>query len=250
MILAFPALLLAFLLVASFGKGITNAIIALGIVYVPMLSRLTRSLTMVEKNKTYVEAARSIGFSDIRIIFRHILPNCVPTLIAQLTLDIGYAILDLAAMSFLGLGVQPPTSDWGAICFWHITQMSFTGIDATARYGQTEIADILPVKMLDVDDRVEAPQGIHPVVVASHEITEGLDKEWPYLLGYNKTIMKPEGKLLATIGEDPLIAAGEYGKGRSVVFTSDCSPHWGSPAFVSWDEYDTIWKNILNWLTK
>ena len=107
-ILAFPALLLAFLLVASFGKGITNAIIALGIVYVPMLSRLTRSLTMVEKNKTYVEAARSIGFSDIRIIFRHILPNCVPTLIAQLTLDIGYAILDLAAMSFLGLGVQPP----------------------------------------------------------------------------------------------------------------------------------------------
>nr|WP_296263351.1 ABC transporter permease [uncultured Merdimonas sp.] len=114
-ILAFPALLLAFLLVASFGKGIANAIIALGIVYVPMLSRLTRSLTMVEKNKTYVEAARSIGFSDVRIIFRHILPNCVPTLIAQLTLDIGYAILDLAAMSFLGLGVQPPTSDWGAM---------------------------------------------------------------------------------------------------------------------------------------
>ena len=114
-ILAFPALLLAFLLVASFGKGIANAIIALGIVYVPMLSRLTRSLTMVEKNKTYVEAARSIGFSDVRIIFRHILPNCIPTLIAQLTLDIGYAILDLAAMSFLGLGVQPPTSDWGAM---------------------------------------------------------------------------------------------------------------------------------------
>lgn len=91
-ILAFPALLLAFLLVASFGKGIANAIIALGIVYVPMLSRLTRSLTMVEKNKTYVEAARSIGFSDVRIIFRHILPNCIPTLIAQA--DIGYRICD------------------------------------------------------------------------------------------------------------------------------------------------------------
>ena len=89
--------------------------VMLGIVYVPMLSRLTRSLTLMEKNKTYVESARSIGFSDTRIIFRHILPNCIPTIIAQLTLDIGYAILDLAAMSFLGLGVQPPTSDWGAM---------------------------------------------------------------------------------------------------------------------------------------
>lgn len=87
-LLAFPALLLAFLFVASFGKGIANAIIALGIVYVPMLSRLTRSLTLMEKNKTYVESARSIGFSDTRIIFRHILPNCIPTIIAQLTLDI------------------------------------------------------------------------------------------------------------------------------------------------------------------
>lgn len=129
--------------------------------------------------------------------------------------------------------------------------MSFTGIEAKARYGQTEIADILPVKMLDVDDRVEAPQGIHPVVVANHEVTEGLDQEpWPYLLGYNKTIMKPEGQLLAKIGDDPLIAVGEYGKGKSAVFTSDCSPHWGSPEFVSWDKYDTIWGNILNWLTK
>lgn len=82
-LLAFPALLLAFLFVASFGKGIANAIIALGIVYVPMLSRLTRSLTLMEKNKTYVESARSIGFSDTRIIFRHILPNCIPTIIAQ-----------------------------------------------------------------------------------------------------------------------------------------------------------------------
>lgn len=114
-VLAFPALLLAFIFVASFGKGIENAILALGIVYVPMISRLTRSLTLVEKNKTYVESARSIGFSNVRIMFRHIFPNCIPTIIAQLTLDIGYAILDLAAMSFLGLGVQPPISDWGAM---------------------------------------------------------------------------------------------------------------------------------------
>lgn len=114
-VLAFPALLLAFLFVASFGKNISSAIIALGIVYVPMISRLTRSLTLMERSKAYVEAAQSIGFSDARIIFRHILPNCVSTITTQLTLDIGYAILDLAALSFLGMGVQPPTSDWGAM---------------------------------------------------------------------------------------------------------------------------------------
>jgi len=112
-VVSFPALLLAFILVASFGRGLQNAIIALGIIYVPMLARLTRSLVLVEKNKTYVEAAFSIGFSDMNILFLQILPNCISTLLVQLTLDLGYAMLDLAAMSFLGLGVQPPTADWG-----------------------------------------------------------------------------------------------------------------------------------------
>jgi len=114
-ILSFPALLLAFIFVAALGKGMFNAIMAIGIVYIPMISRLARSLTLTEKNKVYVESARSLGFSNMRILFRHILPNFVSTLIAELTLDLGYAILDLAALSFLGLGVQPPTADWGAM---------------------------------------------------------------------------------------------------------------------------------------
>jgi peptide/nickel transport system permease protein len=114
-LLAFPSLLLAFVFVAGLGRGLGNAVIALGIVYVPMLTRLVRSLTMVEKNKTYVEAMNSIGYSDARIMFRHILPNCISTITVQMTLDLAYAILDLAALSFLGLGVQPPTADWGAM---------------------------------------------------------------------------------------------------------------------------------------
>jgi peptide/nickel transport system permease protein len=114
-VLSFPSLLLAFVFVSGFGRGLGSAITALGIVYVPMLMRLVRSLTLVEKNKTYVEAALSIGFSPARILFRHILPNCLSTIMVQLTLDIGYAILSLAALSFLGLGVQPPTADWGAM---------------------------------------------------------------------------------------------------------------------------------------
>ncbi len=114
-IVSFPALLLAFVFVASFGRGLKNAVVALGIIYIPMLAKLTRSLVLVERNKTYVEAAQSIGFSDAQIIFRQILPNCVSTILVQLTLDLGYAILDLASMSFLGLGVQPPTADWGVM---------------------------------------------------------------------------------------------------------------------------------------
>lgn len=112
-ILSFPSMLLAFVLMTVIGKGIYAGIFALGIVYTPMISRLARSLMMVEKNKTYVEAERVLGASDARIIFLHILPNCSVTLIAELTLDLAYAILDLAGLSFLGLGVQPPQSDWG-----------------------------------------------------------------------------------------------------------------------------------------
>ncbi|GHV32167.1 peptide ABC transporter substrate-binding protein [Spirochaetia bacterium] len=114
-LLSFPSLLLAFLLVAALGRGLANAVIALGIIYVPMLTRLVRSLTLIEKNRTYVEAAESIGFSRPYILFRHILPNCADTLMVQLTLDLAYAILDLAALSFIGLGVSPPTADWGAM---------------------------------------------------------------------------------------------------------------------------------------
>jgi peptide/nickel transport system permease protein len=114
-LLSFPSLLLAFLFVTALGRGITSAVAALGIVYVPMITRLIRSLTLVEKNKTYVEAAESIGFSRPYILFRHILPNCVYTMLVQLTLDLAYAILDLAALSFIGLGVRPPTADWGAM---------------------------------------------------------------------------------------------------------------------------------------
>lgn len=114
-ILAFPSLLLAFIFVSAFGRGMFNSVLALGIVYVPMLAKLTRSMVMVEKNKVYVEAAHSIGYSNLNIMIRQILPNCIGILIVQMTLDLSYAILDLAGLSFLGLGVQPPTADWGAM---------------------------------------------------------------------------------------------------------------------------------------
>lgn len=115
LILAFPPLLLAFVIVATFGRGFHTAIVALGIVYTPMISRVTRSAALIEREKPYVEAARCVGGKDFRLLGLHIFPNCLTSLIVQSTLDVGYAILDLAALSFLGLGVQPPTADWGAM---------------------------------------------------------------------------------------------------------------------------------------
>lgn len=128
--------------------------------------------------------------------------------------------------------------------------MSFAGIDGKARYGATEIADVLPVICLDGDDRREHSEGLHAhVLMPDHPALSGVEGEWPALLGYNKTIMKDGCELLATIGDDPLIAVGSFGKGKGGIFSSDCSPHWAPPAFVGWEYYDILWKSLLDYLT-
>ncbi len=128
--------------------------------------------------------------------------------------------------------------------------MSFTGIDAKTRYGQTAVKDVLPVRCLSCDDREELPQGIAPNVVKAHPIVEGLPTQWPDLLGYNKTEAIDGYDVLVTVGNDPLIAVGDFGKGRSAVFTSDCAPHWAPPAFVNWEHYNLLWKNIMDYITE
>lgn len=114
-LLAFPALLLAILVVATFGRGLGTVVVALGVIYVPAMARLVRSVTMVQRSLAYVDAGRALGFSDARILFRHILPNLVAAVVVQSTIDLAYAILDIAALSFLGLGQQPPDPDWGSM---------------------------------------------------------------------------------------------------------------------------------------
>jgi len=115
MLLSFPPLLIAFAVVAAFGPGLPKAALALGILYVPFIARVVRSVTLVQKEMAYTEAARALGYGQARIIFRHILPNCVSPVIVVTTIDVAYAMLDLAALSYLGLGVQPPTADWGTM---------------------------------------------------------------------------------------------------------------------------------------
>lgn len=114
-ILAFPSLLLALVLVAILGPGLTNAMIAIAIVLQPHFARLTRAAVMGEKNREYVMAARVAGAGKLRLMFRTILPNCLAPLIVQGTLSFSTAILDAAALGFLGMGAQPPTPEWGTM---------------------------------------------------------------------------------------------------------------------------------------
>ena len=114
-ILAFPYLLLAIVVVAYLGPSLQNAMMAIGITYVPRFARIVRGSVLEECGKDYVTAARAIGARDLRIIFLAILPNCLGPLIVQTTLSFASAILDAAALSFLGLGAQPPTPEWGAM---------------------------------------------------------------------------------------------------------------------------------------
>jgi peptide/nickel transport system permease protein len=112
---AFPGLLLAVVAVAVFGRGLPAAVIALGIAYIPYHARVTRSAALRERSMPYVSALHVQGFSGLRICTRNILPNVFPLIVAHATVAFGYAMIDLAAISFLGLGVQPPTADWGSM---------------------------------------------------------------------------------------------------------------------------------------
>lgn len=114
-ILAFPSLLLALVLVAILGPGLLNAMIAIALVLQPHFVRLTRAAVLSERNKEYVISARVAGAGNIRLMLKTILPNCLAPLIVQATLSFSTAILDAAALGFLGMGAQPPTPEWGTM---------------------------------------------------------------------------------------------------------------------------------------
>ena len=112
-LLAFPALILAIAITSALGPQIQNAMIAIGIVAIPAYARLTRGQVLAVRAREYIVAARTIGASPLRIVMRHIFPNIMNTLIVQATLSTAFAILAEAALSFLGLGPQPPAPSWG-----------------------------------------------------------------------------------------------------------------------------------------
>jgi peptide/nickel transport system permease protein len=115
MFLAFPALVLAMGLAAALGPSLFNAMLATAVVWWPWYARLVRGQALHLKHEAFVEAARVAGASGLRIAVRHILRNCLTPIIVQMSLDIGYAILTLSSLSFIGLGAQPPTPEWGSM---------------------------------------------------------------------------------------------------------------------------------------
>jgi peptide/nickel transport system permease protein len=114
-LLAFPAVLLAIAIVAAFGPGLRNAMLAIAIIYLPRFIRIVRASILAEKEHAYIEAGRALGMSHRRLLWRHLLPNVMSPVIVQATLGLAEAIIEAAALSFLGLGATPPTPEWGAM---------------------------------------------------------------------------------------------------------------------------------------
>jgi uncharacterized membrane protein len=126
--------------------------------------------------------------------------------------------------------------------------MSFSGFGGNACYHNTIFADVLPVKMLGHDDRVECPEGINPDVAGDHAILAGTGPAWPHFLGYQRLVAKEGTETLLRADADPFLVVGSHGKGRVAAFASDCSPHWGSPEFVGWEHYSRFWSQLAGWL--
>ncbi|MSS77123.1 ABC transporter permease [Anaerococcus sp. WCA-380-WT-2B] len=114
-LLSIPQLLLAIAIAAALGTGVRNLMIAVGLSSIPTYARIMRSSVISAREQEYVEAAKLSGASDFRIIFRHVLPNCIAPIIVQMTLGIASAILNAASLSFIGLGVEIPAPEWGAM---------------------------------------------------------------------------------------------------------------------------------------
>jgi peptide/nickel transport system permease protein len=154
--LAFPPLLLAIAIAAALGASFTNAMIAIAVTWWPWYARLVRAQTLSLRERYFVEAARSIGVSNLTIISRHILPNVLAPVLVQATMDIGSAILTGAAISFIGLGVQPPTADWGKMIstgrIYFIERPWFAGAAGAAIFLVTLAFNLLGDAVRDVAD--------------------------------------------------------------------------------------------------
>jgi len=218
--------------------------------------------SVYETGEKWLKAALEEGGDEVEFMPNHLAGKDFPYTLEELKKydcvilsDIGANTLLLPVESFQ-MSIKKPNRcnlirdyvlDGGALIMVG-GYLTFSGVDAKGKWHDTAVQDVLPVEVLSVDDRMEHCEGAAPQIKSQHEALEGLPKEWPDLLGYNKTIPK-EGSIVPVLIEgDPLIAFGSFGKGRSAVFTSDCAPHWAPPEFVEWQFYNKMWQGILEWV--
>jgi len=129
--------------------------------------------------------------------------------------------------------------------------LSFQGFEGKAMFRGTAVDGVLPSIIEPWDDRVEAPEGIVPRVAdASHAILAGVGTEWPALLGYNRFRVKEDAVVIARVGDDPLLAVREVGKGRTLAWASDIGPHWCPDEFIAWPGYAALFSQAVRWLAK
>jgi len=215
-----------------------------------------------EGGKVLIDALASQGI-DVTYIPNHLVPRDFPNTIEGLKAYDAIILSDIGADTFL---LHPDTltkslrrpntlkvmADYvaeGGGLLMVGGFMSFSGFGGNACYHNTIFADVLPVKMLGHDDRVECPEGITPQVTAEHAVLEGIPSQWPHFLGYQRLIAKPDATTVMTAGGDPFLVLGTYGNGRVAAFASDCSPHWGPPEFVGWTHYAAFWSQLARFIT-
>jgi len=220
--------------------------------------------SVYETGETWLRQALEAGGYEVTFLPNHIAAEEFPFAMEELEQydcvilsDIGANTLLLPSATFIKRQVMPNRTDLirdyvlkGGSLLMIGGYLTFSGVDAKGKWHDNAVQEVLPVEVLAVDDRREHCEGIKPITITEHEALKGVSADWPVILGYNKTIARPEADVAAIVGEDPFIAFGTYGEGKSAVFTSDCAPHWAPPEFCEWEDYDKIWQGILGWLTK
>ncbi|WOP18650.1 glutamine amidotransferase [Raineyella sp. LH-20] len=212
-----------------------------------------------------LKAALESGGHDVIHMPAHRVPTDFPETQAALAhydlvilSDIGANSLQLAPSVFEG--AQPGGDRIENLASWVESggallmiggYLSFSGFQARGAYAETVLPRVLPVELLPTDDRVERPAGVvADVLDPGHPALGGAGTEWPALLGYNRVRAKDGTRILATLDADPLVVVGEAGRGRTAVFTSDCSPHWAPLSFCeAWPGYACLFTGLVDWLT-
>lgn len=216
----------------------------------------------VEGGKEYAEALRSDGW-EVDHMPAHAIETAFPADLDALGAYDLVVISDVGANTFLltravfntsvsepnRLGLLREYVLGGGGLLMVGGYLSFSGVDAKAGYAGSPIGDLLPVRVLEVDDRAEHPEGACVKVTRpDHPAVAPAGEDWPDLLGFNRTEPKGEAEVLAEVNGHPLVAVAEAGRGRTGVFTSDMSPHWAPPPFMEWTGYAPLWRALSAWV--
>ncbi len=220
------------------------------------------SVTFHSGADEFITAAKREGI-DVKQMYAHDVPSKFPRTVEAMNAYDVIILSDIGSNSFLlppetWLEGKPAENSLANLCEWVKAggglmmaggYLSFQGFQARANFARSPLAEVLPVSMADCDDRVEAPQGAPPrLLLPSHEVGQAWAGDAPHLLGYNKVEAKNAAEVVATVGDDVLIATMTVGHGRSLVWTSDIGPHWCPEEFVRWPGFAPLVAAMLRWL--